>query len=204
MLRRRLSFYSLITEIVFIYIHFSNKRLYKTATYYLIPNNVHGVCHTKLPPIIWYQIMCMGFATWLFKVDQRYIFLDLGWKFELLIHFLCKQPTLCLLFTIIFMISSLSFQKLPRGCDKPVETSNFSLFVQACLQIGRTWWKPLRNPAFLPILWPITVTAYLENAAFGRKSFTDQICQWRSGDFEIQWTQFSSLFFHWWDLSCGV
>ena len=168
---------------------------------------------TKLPLIIWYRIMCMGFVTqnchllfdtWLFQVDQRYIFLDVGWKFELLIHFLCKQLTLCLLFTIIFMISSLSFQKLPRGCDKPVETSSFSLFVQACLQIGRTWWKPLRNPAFLPIFWPITVTAYLENAAFGRKSFTHQICQRRSGDFEIQWTQFSSLFFHWWDLSCGV
>ena len=115
-----------------------------------------------------------------------------------------RRFSLCLLFTIIFIISSLSFQKLPRGCDKPVETSSFSLFVQACLQIGRTWWKPLRNPAFLPVFWPITVTAYLENAAFGRKSFTDQICQRRSGNFEIQWTQFSSLFFHWWDLSCGV
>ena len=43
----------------FINLHFSNKRLYK-----------------KLPIIIWYRIMCVGFATWLFQVDHRYNFLD--------------------------------------------------------------------------------------------------------------------------------
>ena len=85
MLRWRLSFYSTINEIVLICIHFSNKRL-----------------HIKLPPIIWYRIMRIGFATWLFQVDHRYVFLD-NYNFRSNLHCAYSFFYCCNLFLLILL-----------------------------------------------------------------------------------------------------